>query len=174
MSLALLFHYLLFNMFRMLIHPSSGAWDLFVELFHGLYCSGSSNTTHEITQQISLKLLRMDVLTSETRWALNNEIIKQVTSSWSLFIQLSRCNCSEVMFLCTYPWGATKRSTFANKQVHFPSAVTCSEPFCKKFNANQCRKCLFKYLTTPSGVTINRPIKARNEITAGEIRSQKL
>ena len=28
-----------------------------------------------------------DVLTSETCWALNNEIIKQVTSSWSLFIQ---------------------------------------------------------------------------------------
>jgi len=120
----------------MLIHPSSGACDLFVELFHGLYCSGSmcvgvtlwfgwggvasvcssasaciriphhhsqtttqhqhtsnqSNTTHEITQQISRKLLRMDVLTSETCWALNNEIIKQVTSSWSLFIQLNM-NC---------------------------------------------------------------------------------
>ena len=29
MSLALLFHYLLVNMFRMLIHPSSGACDLF-------------------------------------------------------------------------------------------------------------------------------------------------
>ena len=41
MSLALLFHYLLLNMFRMLIHPSSGACDLFVELFHGLYCSGT-------------------------------------------------------------------------------------------------------------------------------------
>jgi len=41
MSLALLFHYLLLNMFRMLIHPSSGACDLFVELFHGLYSSGS-------------------------------------------------------------------------------------------------------------------------------------
>ena len=41
MSLALLFHYLMLNMFRMLIHPSSGARDLFVELFHGLYCSGS-------------------------------------------------------------------------------------------------------------------------------------
>jgi len=27
------------NMFRMLIHPSSGVCDLFVELFHGLYCS---------------------------------------------------------------------------------------------------------------------------------------
>jgi len=39
MSLALLFHYLMLNMFRELIHPSSGACDLFVELFHGLYCS---------------------------------------------------------------------------------------------------------------------------------------
>jgi len=35
MSLAFLFHYLMLNMFRMLIHPSSGACDLFVELFHG-------------------------------------------------------------------------------------------------------------------------------------------
>jgi len=41
MSLALFFHYLMLNMFWMLIHPSSGACDLFIELFHGLYCSGS-------------------------------------------------------------------------------------------------------------------------------------
>jgi len=41
MSLALLFLYLMLNMFRMLTHPSSGACDLCVELFHGLYCSGS-------------------------------------------------------------------------------------------------------------------------------------
>ena len=41
MSLASLFHYLILNIFRMLIHSSSGACDLFVELFHGLYCSGS-------------------------------------------------------------------------------------------------------------------------------------
>jgi len=41
MALALLFHYLMLNMFLVLIHPSSGACDLFVELFHGLYCSGS-------------------------------------------------------------------------------------------------------------------------------------
>ena len=41
MSLALLFHYLLLNRFRMLVHPSSGACDLFVDLFLGLYCSGS-------------------------------------------------------------------------------------------------------------------------------------
>ena len=41
MSLALLFHYLMLNVFRMLIHPTSEACDLFVELLHGLYCSGS-------------------------------------------------------------------------------------------------------------------------------------
>jgi len=41
MSLALLFHYLMLNMLRMLVHPSSGVCDLFDELFHGLYCSGS-------------------------------------------------------------------------------------------------------------------------------------
>ena len=41
MTIVFLFHYLMLNMFRMLIHPSSGAYDLFVELFHGLYCSGS-------------------------------------------------------------------------------------------------------------------------------------
>jgi len=29
------------NLFWTLVHPSSGAYDLFVELFHGLYCSGS-------------------------------------------------------------------------------------------------------------------------------------
>ena len=41
MSFALLFHYLMLNMFRILIHLSSGACDLYVELFHELYCSGS-------------------------------------------------------------------------------------------------------------------------------------
>ena len=101
-------------MFLMLIHPSSGAWDLCAKLFRGLHWSGSMcvgvtlwygcggvvsvcrlkhyfnlhmDTTHEITQHISRKLLRMDVLTSETCWALYKEIIKQVTSSWSLFTQ---------------------------------------------------------------------------------------
>jgi len=39
MSLALMFHYLMHNLFRMLIHSPSGACDLFVQLFHGLYCS---------------------------------------------------------------------------------------------------------------------------------------
>ena len=48
------------------------------------HTSNQSNTTHALTHQISRKLLRMDVLTSVTCWAVNNEIIKQVTSSWSL------------------------------------------------------------------------------------------
>jgi len=82
MSLALLFHHLLLNMFRILIHPSSGACDLLDELLHGLYDSGSmcvgvalwwcgirmeaEAVLHVITHQLSRKLLRMDVLTSET------------------------------------------------------------------------------------------------------------
>jgi hypothetical protein len=41
MSLALLFHYLMLNMFRTSVHPNLGACDLFAELFYGLYCSGS-------------------------------------------------------------------------------------------------------------------------------------
>jgi len=41
MSLAFLFHYFMLNMFRVLRHSSSGACDLFVELFHGLCCPGT-------------------------------------------------------------------------------------------------------------------------------------
>ena len=43
------------------------------------------NTWNKST--ISRKLLKMDVLTFETCWAVNIEIIKQVTLSWSIFIQ---------------------------------------------------------------------------------------
>ena len=46
------------------------------------------NTWNKST--ISRNLLKMDVLTSETCWAVNSETIKQATSSWSTFIQLSR------------------------------------------------------------------------------------
>ena len=41
MSIALLSHYLMLNMFRMLVHPSSGACVIFVELFNVLHCSGT-------------------------------------------------------------------------------------------------------------------------------------
>jgi hypothetical protein len=82
MSLAFLFHYLMLNVFRMLIHPSSRACDLFVELFHGLYCSG--------TMRVGVTLwFGWGGAVSGCR--LKPEIKKQVTSSWSVFIQLVRC-----------------------------------------------------------------------------------
>jgi len=37
MSLALLFHYLMLNMFRMLIHPSSGACEALLQPAHGYH-----------------------------------------------------------------------------------------------------------------------------------------
>ena len=40
MSLALLFHYLLLSMFGMLVHPSSGACNIIMDLFNVLYYSG--------------------------------------------------------------------------------------------------------------------------------------
>ena len=47
------------------------------------------NTWNKST--ISRKLLKMDVLTFETCWAVNSELIKQVTSSWSILIQPILC-----------------------------------------------------------------------------------
>jgi len=53
-----------------------------------LHTSNQINVIHEKTQHISRKLLRMDAVTPVTCWALYKEIIKQVTSSSSLFTQL--------------------------------------------------------------------------------------
>jgi len=41
MSLAILFHHLLLNMFPMLVHPIFRSLRLTVDLFHVLYFSGS-------------------------------------------------------------------------------------------------------------------------------------
>jgi len=87
--------------------------------------SNQSNTTHEITQQISRKLLRVDVLTSETCWALNNEILKQVTWSWSLFLQIPKklhAFCENPVFStvfnrpCRWPrsWVSSIQSTLSS------------------------------------------------------------
>ena len=126
MSLGFLFHYFMLNMFRMLVHLSSGACDIFVELFHWLCCSAEAciriphhhtvTPTHIEPEQyntwnkstISRKLVKMDVLTFETCWAVNSEKIKQVTSSWSIFIQLfvAYCNsASWTLFQFSYPVG---------------------------------------------------------------------
>jgi hypothetical protein len=58
----------------------------FENLFHVLYCSGSMC----VGVTVWFGWGGVDVLTFETCWAVNSEIMKQVTSSWSLFIQLSR------------------------------------------------------------------------------------
>ena len=92
--------------------------------------SNQSNTTREITQQINRKLLRMGVLTSETCWALNKEIIKQVTSSWSLFTQLCRnkfCCFADRAFQYIYlgnkpTW--RKKFLFYNKFIFKPHCKT--------------------------------------------------
>jgi len=76
--------------------------------------TNQSNTTHEITQQISRKLLRMDILTSETCWAVNNEIIKPVTSSWdSLYsaIKMMHGPINIRESICTWFWVSLYLST---------------------------------------------------------------
>jgi len=52
MSPALLFHYLMLNMFRMLIHPSSGACDLFDELLYGSASASASASSASAWIQI--------------------------------------------------------------------------------------------------------------------------
>jgi len=66
MSLALLFHYLMLNMFRMLIHPSSELATYLLSYFMARIALVRCVLVNEITQQISRELLRMGVLTSET------------------------------------------------------------------------------------------------------------
>ena len=95
MSLALLFHYLLLIMFRMLVHPSSGACDLLWIYFMCcislarcvlvLRCGSAGVVWYPYAgwstkSTVIRKLLKMDVLTFETYWAVNSEIIKRVTS----------------------------------------------------------------------------------------------
>jgi len=61
MSLPLLFHYLLLNMFRMLVHPSSGTCDLL-----WIYFMCCIALVQYVLVLRCRKLLKMDVLTFET------------------------------------------------------------------------------------------------------------
>ena len=76
MSLALLFHYIMLNMFHMLIHPSSGACDLFVELFHGLYCS-----------------VRIDVIALACLFSRKCLVVTSVVVLESVFLQILAVLC---------------------------------------------------------------------------------
>ena len=91
------------NMLRMLVHPSSGACDLlwiyFVCCIALVRCVLQYNTWNKST--ISRELLKMNILTFEKYWAANSEIIKQVTSRWSIFIQQTP-NCLKLYLQRTY------------------------------------------------------------------------
>ena len=116
---------------------------LIADLFHVLYCSGSVCVgftvwfgwggvvslcrlkhcfiLHKDTA-ISHKLLKMDVLTFETCWTVNSEIIKQVTSSWSVFIQ------SYLFHFCVIKIGlyvitSNKYKLFFLSQIYFPDFI---------------------------------------------------
>ena len=108
---------------------------LIVDLFHVLYCTGSMwvgvmmwfswggvvslcrlkhylqyNTWNKST--ICRKILKMDVLTFETCWAVNSEIIKQVTSSWFIFIQHT------IMFMIQIVWDVVRGLQHFEGQSH--------------------------------------------------------
>ena len=83
------------------------------------------NTWNKST--IIRKLLKMDILTFETCWVVNSEIIKQVTSSWSIFIHRCQnvCNCEVLnvsgswdMTTCSIADGA---ASFSEKSCIYPN-----------------------------------------------------
>ena len=82
----------------------------------------------------------MDVLTSETCWALNNEIIKQVTPSWSLFIQLVKCNVGQTgQYMKVQGFrGKFKRE---NKPTHFLRAFQKPGKWLKRWRYCKQSKC---------------------------------
>ena len=108
-------HYVL-NMFRTLIYPSSGACDCVDELPHRSCCSqfvvcwsfwcgwflmvfvlqAENKTTDMVIHPRSRKLLKMDILMSETCWAHNEWNKIAVTSSWSFIRQIFKALTLEV------------------------------------------------------------------------------
>jgi len=94
-----------------------------------------TDTTHAITQRISRKFLRMDVLTSEACWALNNEIIKQVTSSWSLFIQLTKNSFKKRVQISNW------RNSDLDKENDSCKTCKAYEHLTKPFNCMKCSAC---------------------------------
>ena len=76
MSLVLLFHYLLLDIFRMLVHPSSEACDLLWIYF--MCC---------IALVRCVLVLRCGSAGVEWYSYAAEAVLQQVTSSWSIFIQ---------------------------------------------------------------------------------------
>jgi len=77
MSLALLFHYLLLNMFRMLIHPTSGACDLFVESFI-ISLLTYLRLTYLLTCDLFFELFIISLLTAQHVSDVNTSILRSL------------------------------------------------------------------------------------------------
>jgi len=118
-----------------------GGWSTSAQPAYGNHTTpaNQNNTTHEITHQISRKLLRMDVLTSETCWAVNNEIRKQVTSSLSLFIQLWNLIFEYFSKICFYGWLKSDKN---NGTLHEDQYTYTSDHI--SLNSSQNEKCFRK------------------------------
>jgi len=106
-----------FNMFRTLIYPSSGACDYSVELQHWSYCTScvsacntdttptqphrnsnkhrtKNKSTDVLIQQNSRKLLMMDILMPETCWNKISSENKLVFYSWTITMMHGPINIS--------------------------------------------------------------------------------
>ena len=142
------------------------------------------DTTHEVTQRISRKLLRMDVLTSETCWALNKVIIKQVASSWSLFTQLwqySSSSSSPSVAAATRGWKPLQALSFfngadlsyeanTNWNIRTPAKVTSQQDgFNIKSDGNKIHQALvLRPICFPGKVSVNKndiPVKKKRQIS---------
>ena len=70
-------------MFRMLVHPSSGACDLFVKIFHGLYFSGSMcfkfSSRAYITLQVEGKCILCSDMLRVERPGFRNPVVCEIS-----------------------------------------------------------------------------------------------
>ena len=82
----------------------------------------------------------MDVLTFETCWAVNGEIIKRVTSSWSIFIQSSRYLSFHVFLGMNGTMKMQSRSSETMASIY--NTAWCQNP--KHYNMTPQTTCLLR------------------------------
>jgi len=113
MSLALLFHYLLLNMFRMLIHPTSGACDLFVESFI-ISLLTYLRLTYLLTCDLFFELFIISLLTAQHVSDVNTSILRSLrlvwwVIAWVVWFWFDMCWCYVVVVWYPYAgWNTTQ------------------------------------------------------------------
>ena len=136
MSLALLFHYLLqsFSLHKDTTPPQPNHTVTPTHIEPEQY-----NTRNKST--IIRKLLKLDVLTFETCWAVNSEIIKQVTSSWSIIIQLLKVYLGAPQLWLSLLNGSTEKKPLQlmTKHSQFPKPYVWEDPKWRTVNVESKR-----------------------------------